>query len=112
MTPRQVDPTESQEPLLAANGIFPPADRLAGTEADAETGARRSRDWLWGTLSSGLGTVTLLTLNALFSNPIAGYDVLPSRLDTAGASGRGPVAARRNQMSVGFRRRAQIKRKP
>ena len=96
------DPAESQELLLAANGIFPPADRLAGTEADAETGARRSRDWLWGTLSSGLGTVTLLTLNALFSNPIAGYDVLPSRLDTAGASGRGPVAARRNQTSAGF----------
>ena len=104
----EVDPTESQEPPLAANGIFPLADRLACTEADAETGARRSRDWLWGTLSSGLGTVTLLTLNALFSNPIAGYDVLPSRLDTAGASGRGPVTARRNQTSVGFRRRAQI----
>jgi len=107
----EVDPTESQELLLAANGIFPPADRLAGTEADAETGARRSRDWLWGTLSSGLGTVTLLTLNALFSNPIAGYDVLPSRLDTAGASGRVSVAARRNQTSLGFSRRAQIKKK-
>jgi hypothetical protein len=102
------DPAESQEPVIVANAVLPPADRLGGTEADAETGARRSRDWLWGTLSSGLGTVTLLTLNALFSNPIAGYDVLPSRLDTAGTSGRGPVAARRNQASLGFRRRAQI----
>ncbi len=103
-----VDPAESKEPLIAANGVIPPADCLGGTEADAETGARRSRDWLWGTLSSGLGTVTLLTLNALFSNPIAGYDVLPSRLDTAGAGGRGRVAARRNQISEGFRRRAQV----
>jgi hypothetical protein len=108
----EVDPTGSQEPLLASNGIFPAADRLAGTEADAETGARRSPDWLWGTVSSGLGTVTLLTLNALFSNPIAGYDVLPSRLDTAAAGGRGPVAARRNRTSVGFRRRAQISGNP
>jgi hypothetical protein len=102
------DPSVSQETPLPLNEMFPLVDRSAGTEADAETGARRSRDFLWGTLSSGLGTVTLLTLNALFSNPIAGYDVLPSRLDVTGTSGRGPVAARRNQASVGFRRRAKI----
>jgi hypothetical protein len=106
------EPPVNQELLLAANGIFPTADRLAGTEADTETGGGRPRDWLWGTLSTGLGTVTLLTLNALFSNPIAGYDVLPSRLDAAGTSGRGPVGARRNSTSVGFRRWARIKNKP
>jgi len=106
--------TESQEPPFAVNEILPLADRSDGTDADAGTGAgaRRSRDWLWGTLSSGLGTVTLLTLNALFSNPIAGYDVLPSRLDTTGARDRGPLTARRNHMSLGFRRWPQIKKKP
>jgi hypothetical protein len=88
------------------------ADRSASTDADAKAGARRTRDWLWGTLSSGLGTVTLLTLNALFSNPIAGYDVLPSRLDTAGAKNRGPLAARGNHTSVGFGRWCRIKKKP
>jgi hypothetical protein len=95
---------------FAANEILPVADHLAGT--DAETGTRRSRDWLWGTLSSGLGTVTLLTLNALFSNPIAGYDVLPSRLDAAGARDRALLASRHNHKSLGFRRWSPIKKKP
>lgn len=100
----------SPEIPFAANESLPLADRLAGT--DAETGTRRSRDWLWGTLSSGLGTVTLLTLNALFSNPIAGYDVLPSRLDAAGARDRAVLASRHNRKSVGFRRWSPIKKKP
>ena len=63
------DNTVSQEPRLDANGIFLLADRSDGTDAETGAGSRRSRDWLWGTLSSGLGTVTLFTLNALFSNP-------------------------------------------
>jgi hypothetical protein len=108
--------TESQEPPFAVNVTLPLADCSDGTDADADAGtaagARRSRDWLWGTLSSGLGTVTLLTLNALFSNPIAGYDVLPSRLDITGARVRGPLTARRNHTSLGFRRWSQIKKRP
>src|SRR5262249_46733910 len=31
---------------------------------------------------SGLGLATVFTLNALFSQPMAGFDYLPSRLDT------------------------------
>jgi hypothetical protein len=102
----------SQEPPIFVNGNMPLADLSAGADAGADAGASRSRDLLWGTLSSGLGTVTLLTLNALFSNPIAGYDVLPSRLDAAGASGSSPFAARRNHASVGFRRWGRVKKEP
>jgi hypothetical protein len=89
----------SQESSFAVNETLLLADRSARTDADAGTG--RSRDWLWGTLPSGLGTVTLLTLNALFSNPIAGYDVLPSRLDTSSTQGH-----------RAFARRTRFKRKP
>jgi hypothetical protein len=34
------------------------------------------------TVYSGLGLATVLTLNALFSQPMAGFDYLPSRLDS------------------------------
>jgi hypothetical protein len=104
------DPPGSQEPPFPVDEMLPLADLSAGTVADAQP--RRSRDWLWGTISSGLGTVTLLTLNALFSNPIAGYDVLPSRLDASGAKGRGRSGAWGDLTSMGSRRWTPIKKKP
>ena len=47
------------------------------------------------TVYSGLGLATVLTLNALFSQPMAGYDYLPSRLD----------ADARSQSDCKYRRR-------
>jgi hypothetical protein len=64
------------------------------TDQAVEAGAlpARAARWVWGGFSSGLTVVTLLTLNAVFSNPIAGYDVVPSRLDLDTATSEDPGA--------------------
>jgi len=46
---------------------------------------------------SGLGLATVFTLNAVFSQPIAGFDYLPAHLDTDGRSRPDEKVGRRKQ---------------
>jgi hypothetical protein len=60
-----------------------------------ETQIRATRQWWRHPISvfSGLGLATVFTLNALFSQPIAGFDFLAGRLEAAGRS-RNPMRSR------------------
>jgi hypothetical protein len=84
-----------QNLLLAVGEI----SELADQQVDAFALPTRTSGWVWGTLSSGMSVVTLLTLNAVFSNPIAGYDVVPSRLDLETGRSRNPGADRGGRKS-------------
>jgi hypothetical protein len=50
--------------------------------ADAHTLPGRTTTWLWSSVARSLSVATLWTLNAVFSNPFAGYDIVPSRFDS------------------------------
>jgi hypothetical protein len=106
----------SSTPLVIDQLDLPPADLPASSEfysaiaeraeqadqplADASTESLRPQGWLWGTLSSGLSVVTLLTLNAVFSNPIAGFDLLTTHHDSDSKRSHGFKSQRRSRSSV------------
>jgi hypothetical protein len=58
------------------------------TEADLTAQSPTLRVGRWGkspvSVFSGLGLATVFTLNALLSQPIAGFDYLASRMDAGG----------------------------
>jgi hypothetical protein len=72
---------------LAAQGLpvnpYPPVTEEGVT---TQSPAPRARPWGGLPLSvfSGLGVATVFTLNAVFSQPLAGFDYLTSRLDAGG----------------------------
>jgi hypothetical protein len=56
--------------------------------AAAEAPRPRTRGILRASLSSGLGLATVLTLNVVLSDPIAGFDYLAARFDLSGRKRR------------------------
>jgi hypothetical protein len=90
---------------------LPPSDSLLPVDpdvleqenlpADARSLPGRTTTWLWSSVATSLSVATLWTLNAVFSNPFAGYDIVPSRFDSgAGKLSRlGAVRGVRNSGS-------------
>ncbi|MGP0065167.1 MAG: hypothetical protein ACLQGP_16405 [Isosphaeraceae bacterium] len=62
------------------------ASAIPSTDGSSTARSRAFRDRAWGRFSvpffSGLGLATVFTLNAVLSQPIAGFDYLTSRLDS------------------------------
>jgi hypothetical protein len=71
--------------LPASEGLLPVDPVVLEQEnqrADAQTLPGRTTTWLWSSVATSLSMATLWTLNAVFSNPFAGYDIVPSRFDS------------------------------
>src|SRR5579883_250251 len=77
---------------LAARGLLARMDNPAAAEdLTAPSQTSRARPWRGVPLSifSALGVATVFTLNAVLSQPIAGFDYLSARLDAGGGSPSG-----------------------
>jgi hypothetical protein len=78
--------TEESDTEVAAQGPLANPDIPATEDAvPAQAPTLRDRPWSGFPISifSGLGAATVFTLNAVLSQPIAGFDYLTSRLDTS-----------------------------
>jgi hypothetical protein len=92
----QAESIECAESLAAISAVS-----AEGESAD-QAHLLRVRGWdrLPVSLFSGLGIATVLTLNALLSQPMAGFDYLSARFDVGGAGGAlGRIAAQARRAS-------------
>ena len=81
---------------LAARGLLASADNAAAADdLTAQSRTPHGRPWRGFPVSvfSALGVATVFTLNAVLSQPIAGFDFLTARLDASG----GPRSNRRER---------------
>jgi hypothetical protein len=76
----------SYEDFQAEARALPAAPEIPSTDATTTAHSGTFRDRAWGKFSvplfSGLGLATAYTLNAVLSQPIAGFDYLTSRLES------------------------------
>jgi hypothetical protein len=82
------DPAGGDLEVVTLQVLAMPESPMAEGEGDiaARSSTRPDRPWSGLPISvfSGLGIATVFTLNAVLSQPIAGYDYLTSRLDADG----------------------------